>query len=49
MGCVTSGTAVPRDKYLNDFKYPLPKIDEIFASLEGGELYTKLDMSNAYN
>lgn len=37
------------NKYLSDFKYPLPLIDEIFASLEGGEVYTKLDLSNAYN
>ncbi|XP_037931955.1 uncharacterized protein K02A2.6-like [Teleopsis dalmanni] len=37
------------NKYLHDYKYPLPRIEEIFTSLEGGELFTKLDLSNAYN
>ncbi|XP_059217655.1 uncharacterized protein LOC131994788 [Stomoxys calcitrans] len=37
------------NKFLEDFKYRLPRIEEIFASLEGGELFTKLDLSNAYN
>lgn len=37
------------NKYLEDFKYPLPRIEEIFATLQGGELFTKLDLSNAYN
>lgn len=40
---------VTLNKFLVDFKYPLPRIDEIFASLEGGEVFTKLDLSNAYN
>lgn len=40
---------VTLNKFLLDFKYPLPRIDEIFASLEGGEVFTKLDLSNAYN
>ncbi|XP_055910799.1 uncharacterized protein K02A2.6-like [Eupeodes corollae] len=37
------------NKWLVDFKYPLPRIEEIFASFNGGELFTKLDLSNAYN
>ncbi|XP_037928777.1 uncharacterized protein K02A2.6-like [Teleopsis dalmanni] len=37
------------NKHLSDFKYPLPRIDEIFASLQGGELFSKLDLLNAYN
>lgn len=40
---------VTLNKYLVDFKYPLPRINEIFTALEGGELFSKLDMSNAYN
>lgn len=37
------------NKYLVDFKYPLPNIEQIFASMQGGQLLTKLDLSNAYN
>lgn len=40
---------VTLNKYLADFKYPLPRIEEIFATLQGGELFTKLDLANAYN
>lgn len=40
---------VTLNKYLVDFKYPLPNIEEIFASMQGGQLFTKLDLSNAYN
>ena len=29
-------------------KYPIPKIDDLFASLAGGQKFTKLDMSQAY-
>lgn len=33
---------------LKDFHYPLPRIEELFATLGGGEQYTKLDLSNAF-
>ena len=29
-------------------KYPLPCIEELFASLAGGKLFTMLDLSHAY-
>ena len=29
-------------------KYPLPKINDVFASLIGGQLFTKLELSQAY-
>ena len=28
--------------------YPLPKIEELFASLSGGQTFSKLDLSHAY-
>lgn len=33
---------------LKDFHYPLPRIEAIFSTLGGGEQYTKLDLSNAF-
>ncbi|XP_017468657.1 PREDICTED: uncharacterized protein K02A2.6-like, partial [Rhagoletis zephyria] len=36
------------NKHLVDVNYPLPRIEELFASLQG-QLFTKLDLSNAYN
>ena len=29
-------------------KYPIPRIEELFASLVGGKAFTKLDLSHAY-
>lgn len=37
------------NQHLVDVKYPLPRIEEMFAALQGGQLFTKLDLSNAYN
>lgn len=33
---------------LKDFHYPLPRIEDLFATLGGGVLFTKLDLSNAF-
>lgn len=30
-------------------KYPLPRIEEVFAKIGGGEKYSKIDLKNAYN
>ena len=30
-------------------KYPIPRSDELFASIAGGKFFTKLDMAAAYN
>jgi len=29
-------------------KYPIPKIEDLFSKLAGGQKFTKLDMSQAY-
>lgn len=29
--------------------YPMPRIEEVFAKIGGGEHYSKIDLSNAYN
>ncbi|KAI7813566.1 hypothetical protein IRJ41_020631 [Triplophysa rosa] len=33
---------------LHTVQYPLPRIEDIFASLSGGECFTKLDLAQAY-
>lgn len=37
------------NKDLEIEKYPMPRIEEVFSKLGGGEKYTKIDLSNAYN
>lgn len=37
------------NKVINLDTYPLPLVDEIFASLSGGVSFTKLDLSQAYH
>lgn len=37
------------NKYLQDVKHPMPRIEELFAALQGGVRYTKLDFICAYN
>ena len=29
-------------------RYPIPKIEDLFAMLDGGKLFTKLDLSQTY-
>lgn len=36
------------NKHLQDVKYPLPKIEEIFCSLNKGEKFSKIDLQMAY-
>lgn len=41
--------SVTLNKQLVIEKYPLPRIDELFAKLHGGQQFSKLDLSRAYN
>lgn len=34
--------------YIEIDQYPLPRIEELFVKLQGGEHFTKLDLANAY-
>ena len=36
------------NRYLDLTQYPLPHIEEIFERLSGGEVYSKLDLPDAY-
>lgn len=37
------------NNHLKEYNYALPKIDDIFQSLQGGQLFSKLDLSEAYH
>lgn len=37
------------NKYLEETRYPLPTPVEIYAKIQGGERYTKLDLNRSYN
>ena len=37
------------NKVIEDVKYPIPRVEEFYASLQGGERFTKLDFAQAYN
>ena len=42
-------TAQSHDKSYGPIQYPLPKLNDIFASLARGQPFTVLDLSHAYN
>ena len=39
---------VSLNNQLNVDQYPLPKVDDVFASLAGGQRFTKIDLHQAY-
>ncbi|XP_073954832.1 uncharacterized protein [Choristoneura fumiferana] len=45
--CADYSVTLNNDIYVD--KYPLPRIEEIFAKLSNGQQYSKLDCSQAYN
>lgn len=46
---VCSNYKITVNKFLKDFNHPLPRIEDIFVALQGGQKFTKLDFLNAYN
>lgn len=46
--CICGDFKVTINSQLEVDKYPLPKIEEIFACLGGGDKFTTLDLKNAY-
>ncbi|XP_054272605.1 uncharacterized protein K02A2.6-like [Macrosteles quadrilineatus] len=39
---------VTLNKQIKDIKYPIPRIEDIFAKMSGGKYFCTLDISNAY-
>lgn len=37
------------NKFVKEVRHPLPRIEEVMAKLNGGKLFSKLDLSRAYN
>jgi len=37
------------NKFLQDVKHPLPKVEELFVALQGGKTFSKIDFRNSYN
>ena len=46
--CVCGDYKLTANKVSKTDMYPLPKIEKLFASLSGGQTFTKLDLSHAY-
>lgn len=37
------------NKFLEEVNYPLPRIEDLFQALQGGQKFSKIDLSQAYN
>lgn len=46
---VCADYSVTINKFLEDVNYPLPRIDDLFQALQGGKLFSKIDLSQAFN
>lgn len=45
---VCADYSVTVNSFVEDFNYPLPKIDELLRALQGGKRFSKIDLSQAY-